>query len=242
VQREGCDSLAELASVIPAGSVVDGPWPRPAVSAESIGGIAAEAAGGTIHLGFDVEGDPAPVTAILDVLDEHGVKTTFFVLGQWAESNPQLMREIVARGHELANHAYRHDPLGPAGDAQIIDELTRTEDVVLAITGVSTKPFFRPPFGDRTENSVGVAAEAGWTTVHWSGGAGDFVEGATIDSMCGSLLSSSSPGAVLLAHTFNPLIPDVLDRYIRQLHRDGLVVVPLSVLLTGEPESYIVRP
>lgn len=222
-------------------AVISGPWPRIDGDFEAIGSVPAESAGRTLHLGFDVEGDPGPVLALLDALDLHRVGTTFFVQGQWAELHPELVREIVSRGHELANHAYGGELLGAASEERILEELTRTEQLVLDATGLSTKPYLRWPNGDASDDGVLIAADAGWRTIYWSGGADDFVSGADVDSMCSALLYHSRPGAILLAHTFHPDISEAVDRYLRQIQPYGYVVVPLSVLLADDPESMLER-
>jgi hypothetical protein len=84
------------------------------------------------------------------------------------ESNPDLTRDIVREGHEIGNHSYSHPDLRRLTDDQIREQLDHTEQIARDLTGVSTRPFFRPPFGGRDSRVKAVAAEEGFRSVFWS--------------------------------------------------------------------------
>ena len=141
-----------------------------------------------IHLGFDVEGTPAYLGELLDVLDRRGVKSTMYILGSWAENYPSWVQTFAQRGHELGNHAYSHTNMNDLTPQQIKDELNQTEQIIQNLTGQSSKPYFRPPYGSRNDASVQAAYEAGWSTIIWSGSSEDWRGDETdADLMCQTL-------------------------------------------------------
>src|SRR5262245_53114010 len=100
-----------------------------------------------VALTLDAGAGAGPVPSILKTLREHGAKITFFLTGKWIEENPDLARQIVADGHEIANHTVNHPDLRNLDDASIRKELAGTEQMVAQTIGATSRPFFRPPFG-----------------------------------------------------------------------------------------------
>lgn len=234
-----CRSLDQLEGVRSPYTVIGSDWPRPS-SAEPV-----EIFTGyndqykMIHLGFDVESSAEPVEKILDVLDRRGVKTTMFILGSWAEKNPELVKEMARRGHEFANHAYSHENLHNMSDEAVQAELNQTETIVQELVGKTTKPWLRPPFGARSKASVKAAMEVGWTTIIWSGSTEDWRTGSTEEVMCDRLLYAVDAGSILYAHTNNPRVPEVVDRFIGEMQARGYTFVPISVLLSADHANYL---
>lgn len=235
-----CRAAAELAGVQPLYGIAPGPWPRPAAWPDLV--FAGTGSSSLIQLGFDVEGSPARLGELLDILDRRGVKTTMFILGSWAETYPDWVREMARRGHEMANHTYSHGNMRDMTPEQVVAELNRTEEIVQALTGQSTKPWLRPPFGSRSDESVRAAYEAGWTTVIWSGSADDWREDATADRMCQTMREGSFPGSILYAHTYHTDMPETIDRYLGEMQSRGYTFAPLSVLMDGNPTAWLTSP
>jgi len=105
--------------------------------------------------------------AMLDILDEASVKTTFFVAGKWVENNSELARQIAARGHELANHGYSDAYPAEQSSGQLQSEIRLT---TAAIQRVVDQPvtYYSPFYGEYTETVVETAAELGYVVVRWS--------------------------------------------------------------------------
>lgn len=241
VERPICSTVEELADVQPPYYVLPGPWPTPEPLPLELNQVSTAAR--YIHLGFDVEQDPAPVADLLEVLASHGIYTNFFILGSWAEENPDLVTAIAEAGHEIGNHSYAHERMGEWSAEDILADLAQAEEILQQITGRSTQPWFRPPFGNKSEASVQVAYDAGWSTVTWSGGSNDFVEGTPEEiqnSICSDFLEGAQPGAILISHTFNEQTPAAVDRFIREMHAAGYVFMPLSVLTAPDPAAYLI--
>lgn len=237
----GCREMAALTAVHPSQIVRPGPWPRPA-AAPGLLGQAANDGLRLIHLGFDVEGDPYVIADLLAALDRHQVRTTFFVLGSWADTYPEWVQEFSRRGHELATHGYSHADMTTLSADQIAAELNRTERTIVDLTGQTTKPWLRPPYGSSAVGSIAAAYEAGYTTVIWTGSANDWRQGMDADKMCASLRYYALPGAILYAHTNKANIVTAVDRFIPEMQDRGYTFVPLSVLMADDPSLWLQAP
>lgn len=233
-----CRSAAALANVQPQWTVRPGPWPRPAPSSGLLGQMPDRGLK-LIHLGFDVEGDPAAVGELLAMLERRQVQTTFFVLGSWVDTYPEWVQEFVRRGHELASHGYSHTDMRYLPEENLARELRSVESAVVELTGQSPRPWLRPPFGAYSEASLRAAYEAGYTTVIWSGSANDWRTGMDADEMCETLLFYGVPGGILYAHTNRADIVTAVDRFVGEMQAAGFTFVPLSVLMATDPAVWL---
>lgn len=123
---------------------------------------------GEIALTFD-DGPDAQVTPrVLDLLDAAGARATFFCIGSRARAHPRLVREIVARGHAVENHAFKHSPLfGFYGVGRLVQDIGDAQKTLSDITGVVPQ-FFRAPFGIRTPLTEPALARLGLRCVAWN--------------------------------------------------------------------------
>ena len=106
-----------------------------------------------LSISFDAAWGNANTEGILNILDQYGVKTNFFLVGFWAEKYPELVAELQARGHEVGNHSATHPHMSKLSDSQIREELKRCSDLVQSITGKPTT-LFRPPYGEYNDEVV----------------------------------------------------------------------------------------
>ena len=104
---------------------------------------------------------------MLDVFDEYGVKTTFFIGGTWADKNPEILKEICDRGHELGNHGFFHIDHKKANYAKNQEEILVTERLVESITGKKTA-LFAPPSGSFSTTTLNAADNLGYRIIMWS--------------------------------------------------------------------------
>jgi len=144
---------------------------------------------------------PGPSTPdVLDALAQEGVRATFFVLGRQVERHPDIVRRIVAEGHELANHGYDHGILIFRGADHVADQLARTERAVTAAAGPDAMSrLFRAPHGFRGPATALAARRAGYRMAAWTRGVFDSAEpgAATIARRAATALE---PGTILLLH------------------------------------------
>ena len=163
---------------------------------------ATSAARGEIALTIDDGPDPVVTPQVLALLDRHGVRATFFCIGEQAERYPELCREIVRRGHAVENHSQRHrhhfSLLGPAG---YLREIAAAQQTLSRITGV-TPLFFRAPAGLRNPFLAPVLARLGLQLASWSARGFDTRSGNT-KRVLQRLLRRLRPGAILLLHDGN---------------------------------------
>jgi cellulose synthase/poly-beta-1,6-N-acetylglucosamine synthase-like glycosyltransferase/peptidoglycan/xylan/chitin deacetylase (PgdA/CDA1 family)/spore germination protein YaaH len=126
---------------------------------------------GKIVLTFDDGPDPTWTPKILDVLKEKGIKATFFIIGENGQENPELVKRIVAEGHEIGNHSFTHPNLGEVPQAITEVELNATQRLIESLTGRSTRLFRAPYFGDAEPRTPGeveptvLAQKLGYITV-----------------------------------------------------------------------------
>ncbi len=190
-----------------------------------------------VALTIDLETGDTPVEQMLEVLRAHDARVTIFVLGTWVEQHPDLARQIVADGHELANHSLSHADFLTLTDEQIGQELAETERLVQEITGSTTRPFFRPPYGRYDDRVLRRVTEQGYLTIHWSIDSGDAVGAEKTllyvqEQMTGTEDPEELYGAIILAHCCNrtmtvAALPEVLKRFAEM----GIEVRPLSEVL-----------
>lgn len=122
----------------------------------------------SVALTVDDGPDPRWTPALLDVLDAHGVRATFFVIGERAREHPGLLRRVVAAGHRLGNHSYSHvQPFAALPAADLSREVGATQQVVAGETGVRPT-LFRAPAGGWSRSVLAASRDHGLTPVDWT--------------------------------------------------------------------------
>jgi len=168
----------------------------------------ADTAQPVVVLTFDAEGDAGHAPEILETLRTEGVKAGFAVTGLWAEQYPDLVRAIAADGHSLYNHSYDHPSFtGRYGGGATLSreervaQLQRTEETVMSLTGQSTRPYFRPPYGDFDNSVLCDIYAAGYPyLLLWNADMAGF-KGTSIDQIVATALASAHPGTIYVMHT-----------------------------------------
>jgi peptidoglycan/xylan/chitin deacetylase (PgdA/CDA1 family) len=194
-----------------------------------------ERAGKMVTLTFDDGPDPDVTPRLLDLLERHRLTATFFVTGQNAEHHPELIREILRRGHVIGNHSYRHDPLLMfRSSARLADEIARTQ-TVLALFGIRPR-LFRPPVGITNPRLPKVLEELRMACITFSCRAPDFGN-RRIGGLAEAILRKVRPGAIVLLHDVSPPGGGVeawfgeVEKIIETLRARGYDIVPLSGLI-----------
>jgi peptidoglycan/xylan/chitin deacetylase (PgdA/CDA1 family) len=147
-------------------------WPGSGIFGSVL--IAPERAG-ELALTFDDGPNPKWTPRLLDVLGEHGVKATFFLLGSRAQAEPELVRRIAAEGHLIGNHSWSHPNLALSRAARVREELARTSHALEQIAGERIR-YFRPPFGARRPAVFRIARSLGLSVVTWNAMTSDWSE------------------------------------------------------------------
>lgn len=189
-----------------------------------------------IALTFDAGAGRGHIPEILAALSRYNAHITFFITGAWADENPDMLRAIVAAGHEVANHSYSHPSFVKLTDAEMIAELGRAEAAITKITGVTTRPYWRPPFGDENAHVLAVAQSQGYRSIFWTLDSLDSVGKVKTKDFIVKRLTETAwvnlDGAIMLEHVASDpsaaALPEILDR----LYAKGLRVVTISELLS----------
>lgn len=176
------------------------------------------------------------VPRILDILDQYGVKITFFVTGKFAAANPDLVREMSARGHEIGNHSWNHPNFDELNKDEIYSELTRTSDLLQSITG---KPvtLFRPPYGHLSGQARSIVNALGMQAVRWTHESMDARNEASEANSLKYSTKDMKGGSIILTHTSAGCTLAVLDQILQFYQDNGFEVVPVSQLLISGPAT-----
>ena len=137
-----------------------------AIATAANAGEGGEPAPDSVGLTFDDGPHPRWTPIVLDILDEYGVKATFFVQGWKVEEYPEIAREIVERGHSIQVHGYGHATFTDMSDVRITESLRGTMNAIYGATGVRAT-CVRPPYGAHNARVERVADEVGLVMVMW---------------------------------------------------------------------------
>ncbi|MEX1220312.1 MAG: polysaccharide deacetylase family protein [Solirubrobacterales bacterium] len=189
-------------------------------------------------LTFD-DGPGASTGEILDILKEKRVDGTFFLLGQAVEANPEMAREIVLSGSEVANHSMSHDAFPTSAD------LIATNDVIEEITGIRPCSF-RPPYGSVDLPLTARAADENMNTVLWDIDTEDWTDWTSAESVIEETQMDTLPGSIILMHDGGDIrrdkTIDALPEIIDELRADGYSFVTVSELLGNEIKWTVPQP
>jgi peptidoglycan-N-acetylglucosamine deacetylase len=180
-----------------------------------------------IAITFD-DGPDEQTPALLELLDDLGVPATFFLNGEKAAQHPELIREYLRRGHQLANHGYDHTRFTKLSRKALLDQLARTD---AAIGGQATgRLWVRPPHGAFDASSLVTLRTAGYVVAMWSVDSLDHSDQdpASLAERCGP--SKVGSGDVLLFHEGQSWTREALPRIVASLHASGLECVTMHDL------------
>ncbi len=202
--------------------------PRADVSAESLAQYDAKYIGDTeervLYLTFDAGFENGCTEPILDALAAHQAPAAFFLVGNYLEQNPELVRRMVAEGHTVGNHTYHHPDMSAISDeAAFTAELRGLEELYRQVTGQELPRYYRPPRGEYSESNLAMAQRLGYRTVFWSLAYVDWLQDAQPgeDEAMEKVLSRSHPGAVILLHSTSPTNARILDRLLTAWEEAG---------------------
>jgi peptidoglycan/xylan/chitin deacetylase (PgdA/CDA1 family) len=193
---------------------------------------------GRVALSFDDGPDPEVTPAVLDALAKHSARATFFSIGRSLEEHPRLARRLVAEGHELGNHSYRHSRWQNFfGAGEQAREIERGAQAIAGVTGSQVEPLYRPPIGLKRPALARAATRHQLTLVAWSLHSRDT---RTTDPkrMAQRVLERIRPGDIVLMHDGHdrpgrnrPACAQAVPLILQGLRERGLQCVTVSDLL-----------
>ena len=210
--------------------------PAPGVTAVSATEIArGNTARRQVALTFDAGGeDGVRAASILDTLRAKGVRATFFVEGNWANQSDTyrgLVRRMASEGHEIGNHTLTHPYSTTLANATFCAELNQADRVISGIDGRTTRPFWRPPYGDRDTRIRSLAAGLGYRTVYWTVDPRDWDAAVTEQMIYDRVMAGIQPGAIVLLHVGSANTWKVLPRLIDGVRAAGYQPVLVSAVI-----------
>lgn len=197
-----------------------------------------------VALTFDDGPDPVSTPELLRLLARHRVSATFFVTGRKAEQYPDLIREMLDRGHTIGNHTCTHDNLVMLKrEAVLMREIASTQDVLKSFGIVPLA--FRPPVGIVSPRLAPVLQECGMYALNFSRRGGDFGN-RRLRHLSRRLVRRVRSGDIVALHDVRPVYQDVrvwlleVERLLDGIRRKGLKIIPLAELI-GQPVC-LLRP
>lgn len=194
----------------------------------------------TIYLTFDCGYENGNTEPILDALQKHQVKATFFVVGHFLESSPEMVKRMVKDGHTVGNHTYHHLDMSKISDTDTFKkEMQDVEELFRSITGTEMEKYYRPPQGKYSAQNLEMAKEMGYQTFFWSLAYVDWYQDRqpTHEEAFEKLTGRIHPGAIVLLHSTSLTNAEILDELLTRWEEMGYTVKPLSDLLEDQSAS-----
>ncbi len=189
-----------------------------------------------IYLTFDAGYENGNTAAILDALKKHNVPATFFLVGNYISTSPDLVKRMVAEGHNVGNHTFHHPDMSKISTSETFsEELKSLEALYQEVTGQPMKRYYRPPQGKYSESNLQMAKDLGYDTFFWSLAYVDWYENKqpTHEEAFKKLLGRIHPGAIVLLHSTSKTNAEILDKLLTKWEEMGYQFHSLDELAGG---------
>lgn len=186
-----------------------------------------------IYLTFDCGYENGNSTAILDALKKHNAPATFFVVGHFLESAPEIVKRMVEDGHTVGNHTYHHYDMSKISDpASFQKEMDDVRALFKETTGTEMAMYYRPPQGKYSEENLKMAKDLGYSTFFWSLAYVDWNVDAqpSHEEAFSKLTGRIHPGAVVLLHNTSKTNGEILDELLTKWEEMGYTFGKLEEL------------
>lgn len=190
-----------------------------------------------VYLTFDAGYENGYTEKILDILKEKKVPAAFFLVGNYIEENPELVKRMEAEGHIVGNHTMHHPDMSAIADEEAFkSEIKELEDTYREAVGKEIPKFYRPPQGKYSEANLQQASRLGYTTLFWSLAYVDWLENDQPDETesINLLNKRIHPGAIVLLHSTSKTNSRILGQLIDGWKAQGYEFRSVSELGTGK--------
>ena len=164
----------------------------------------------------------------LETLDRLGIPATFFLIGALAEARPDLVREYLRRGHQIAGHGYDHMRFSTLGRRALLDQCSRTDRVLKG--NIGGRPWVRPPHGDLDAASIITLLAGGYAIALWSFDSEDYGDKDPVSIANRCAPQHMAAGEVLLFHEGQHWTLDALPQVVGSLRAAGYECVTMRDL------------
>jgi len=194
-----------------------------------------------VALTFDHSWGNKFTPSILDTLKANNIKVTFFIMGPWAQKYPEVAKRMVADGHEIASHGYRHQNYGDMTREWVKEDIEKSHALIKEVTGVEAK-LIRPPNGHYSKQSLKVTDELRYKTIIWNIDSLDWKNPGR-DVIVERVMKRLKPGGIILMHASDTPVQtaEALPILLEKVKAQGYEIVPVGQLLEQYSESGIVR-
>ena len=230
--------MAALLHFLPGQALTTGSWglsfqkegyaPKGPATSDELSALDAAYLGDTtqkkIYLTFDSGYENGCTAQILDILKKHEVPAAFFLVGNYMERNPELVKRMVDEGHIVGNHTMHHYDMSKYSDeGTFAKELTDLEELFREITGEELPKYYRPPQGIYSQQNLEMAQKMGYKTVFWSLAYVDWNNDAqpSREQAMSKLLPRIHNGAVVLLHSTSRTNAEILDELLTEWKKLG---------------------
>lgn len=187
-----------------------------------------------IYLTFDCGYENGNTEAILDALKKHNAPATFFVVGHYLESAPDLVQRMVKEGHTVGNHTYHHPDMSKISDLSAFQkEMDSVREKYKEVTGEEMTMYYRPPQGKYNADNLQMAKDLGYSTFFWSLAYVDWnvEKQPTHEEAFSKLTTRIHPGAVVLLHNTSKTNGEILDELLTKWEEMGYTFGKLEELV-----------
>ena len=187
-----------------------------------------------ISISFDAAWGAEDFNKIMEILEKHGVKATFFMTGEWVEKYPDCVKMLVEKGHDLGNHSASHPDMTKLTKEKQREQILQVHNAVKELTGYEMD-LFRPPYGAYNNDVIRTCYEVNYFPIQWDVDSLDWKDlSATeiINKVCNHKALGS--GSIILCHNGAKYTADALDEMLTQLKQQGYELVPISELILRE--------
>ena len=180
---------------------------------------------------FTFDDGPTPYTdRLVKVLNDAGVKSTFFMIGNKVAANPDGAKRVAQAGMEIGNHTWEHPNMTTIPAQDVPDQLSKAQDAIAAATG-KTPTLWRPPGGLTNADVDTVAAKDGLAGILWDVIPFDWINDSNTEATRYMLMTQIKPGSVVLLHDSYSSTVDLVEQFIPVLKANGYHLVTVSQLL-----------
>lgn len=186
-----------------------------------------------IYLTFDCGFENGNTAPILDALKKHSVPATFFVVGHYLESAPELVKRMTDEGHCVGNHTYNHPDMSQISNMEAFKrEMDDVASLYKQITGKELSMYYRPPQGKYSRENLEMAQKLGYKTFFWSLAYVDWYQDKqpSREEAFSKLTGRIHPGAIVLLHSTSKTNGEILDELLAKWKEMGYTFRPLSDL------------
>lgn len=180
----------------------------------------------TLYLTFDCGYENGNTEAILDALKKHNVPATFFVVGHYLESAPELTKRMVEEGHIVGNHTYHHPDMSKLTDKEAFQkEMDDAKNLFKEVTGTDMAMYYRPPQGKYSVENLQIAKELGYSTFFWSLAYVDWNvdQQPSREEAFNKLKRRVHPGAIILLHSTSRTNGEIMDELLTMWEEMGYI-------------------